>query len=136
VILVLDASIAVKWFVADGNESDAVAERVLRDLASSPGKFVVPELFTYEMLAVLCKRLPQASDAQRAIDRLARLGIRRVRADEKLSRTAVRLAYRHRLTGYDAAYAALALELRGTWLTLDEAAHRRIEAAGISTLAS
>jgi hypothetical protein len=35
----------------------------------------------------------------------------------------------------NATYAALAMELGGTWLTLDAAAHRRIEALGISTLA-
>jgi predicted nucleic acid-binding protein len=136
VIRVLDASIAVKWFAPDGDAGDAVAERVLRDVAAAPTKYVVPELFVHEMLAVLCRRIPQASDAQRAVERLTRLGLRRVRVDEKLARATVRLAYQYRLTAYDATYAALAAELSGTWLTLDEAAHRRIEALGISTLAS
>jgi predicted nucleic acid-binding protein len=132
----LDASIAVKWFVPDGDANDAVAEQALRDVAAHPARYVVPELFVYEMLAVLCRRFKQASDAQRAMDRLTRLGLRRVRTDERLARTAIRLAYRHRLTGYDASYAALAVELPATWLTLDEEAHRRMEPVGISRLAT
>src|SRR5206468_1836046 len=100
-----------------------------------PSRYVVPELFVHELLAVLCKRFKQASSTQRAMDRLARLGIRRVRTDEKLARTAIRLAYRHKLTGYDATYAALAVELPATWLTLDQEAHRRVAEAGLSRLA-
>jgi predicted nucleic acid-binding protein len=134
-IFVLDASIAVKWFIPDGDAGDAAAERILRDIAVRPAKYVVPELFMYELLSVLCRRFRQAGDAQRAIARLGRIGLRRVRMDERLARTAVRLAYRHRLTGYDAAYAALATEISATWLTLDKQAHQRLEALGISRLA-
>jgi predicted nucleic acid-binding protein len=133
---VLDASIAVKWFVPDGDANDAVAERVLRDLSSHPSRYIVPELFIHEMLAVLCKRFKQVSDAQRAMDRLTRLGLRRMRADERIMRTAIRLAYQYKLSGYDATYAALAVELPATWLTLDAEAHRRAAAAGISEIAS
>ena len=135
-IFVLDASIAVKWFIADGDAGDAAAERILRDVALRPAKYVVPELFMYELLSVLCRRFRQVGDAQRAIARLGRIGLRRVRIDERLARTAVRLAYRHRLTGYDAAYAALATELSATWLTLDEKVHQRLESLGISRLAT
>jgi predicted nucleic acid-binding protein len=135
-IWVLDASIAVKWFTPDGDANDAVAARVLRDLSAQPSRYVVPELFIHEMLAVLCKRIKQASNAQRAMDRLTRLGLRRMRTDERLARTAIRLAYRHKLTGYDATYAALAVELPATWLTFDEEAHRRIAGAGISQIAT
>jgi predicted nucleic acid-binding protein len=52
--------------------------------------------------------------------------------DDVIVRRAAKLAFDHRLGGYDACYAALALELRGTWLTFDAAAHARIEALGIS----
>jgi predicted nucleic acid-binding protein len=135
-IYVLDASIAVKWFIPDGDAGDAAAERILRDIALRPAKYVVPELFMYELLSVLCSRFRQAGDAQRAIARLARIGLRRVRMDERLVRTAVRLAYRRRLTGHDAAYAALATEISATWLTLDEQAHQRLQALGISRLAT
>jgi predicted nucleic acid-binding protein len=131
VISVLDASVAVKWFAPDGDGDDSVAEALLRAIAEHPRRFVVPELFVYEVFSVLCRRLRQARDVNSAVDRLVRLGIRRVRLDEALVRRAARLAYDRRITGYDACYAALAFELDGRWLTFDRAAHSRVEALGI-----
>lgn len=40
------------------------------------------------------------------------------------------------LTGYDACYAALALDLKGCWLTFDEKAQKLIEKDKISCLLS
>jgi predicted nucleic acid-binding protein len=135
-IAVLDSSVALRWFAPDGDALDAIAERVLRDIVAHPAGFVVPELFFHEVLAVLCLRMMQAKDARRGIERLARLGLRRVRLDDRIASTAVRLAYRHRLSGYDACYAALAVEFDGEWLTLDEAAHNRVAQLGISRVPS
>jgi len=132
VIAVLDTSIAAKWFAPDGDAGDAVAERLLRDVVARPRRFVVPELFFYEMTAVLCRRMRQARDAYAALQRLARLGLRRIRLDDRLLRRAIHLAYDYKLSGYDACFAALAMDLGGVWLTLDGAAHRRLAALGVS----
>ena len=133
-IWVPDVSVAVKWFAPDGDEEDAQAEAVLRRVAAQPRHFAVPELFFHELLAVLCRRLRQARDVAAAIDRATRLGMRRVRLDARLVQRAARVAFDHKLTGYDACYVALAWELDGKWLTFDEAAHRRIESMGCSAL--
>ena len=103
-IAVLDTSIAVKWFAPDGDAGDAVAERLLRDVVARPRRFVVPELFFYEMTAVLCRRMRQARDAYTALQRLARLGLRRIRLDDCLLRRAAHLAYDYKLSGYDACF--------------------------------
>ncbi len=133
-IYVVDASIAVKWFAPDGDATDRVAESVLHQLVRQPRGFVVPELFFHELLSVLCRRLGQARDVSAAMDRTVRLGIRRVRLDERLTRRAARLAFDQRITGYDACYLALALEFGGTWLTLDARAHARVAALGASSV--
>src|SRR5438309_301677 len=65
-------------------------ERLLRDVVARPRRFVVPELFFYEMTAVLCRRMSQARDAYTALRRLAQLGLRRVRLDDRLLRRATR----------------------------------------------
>ena len=135
-IKVLDASIAVKWFAPDGDATDATAEALLREVGAHPRRFVVPELFVYEVLSVLCRRLAQARDVSAAIDRLVRLGIRRVRLDDRLVRRAGRLVFERRITGYDACYAALAYELDGRWLTFDRAAYTRVEPLGICDIPS
>jgi predicted nucleic acid-binding protein len=131
-IAVLDASVAIKWFAPDREAGDVAAVRVLREVVAHPTRFAVPELFFYEMLAVLCRRMRQATDARAAYARLARLGLRRVRLDDRLVQRATRLAYERRLGGYDACYAALAAEVRGVWLTFDRAAHARLTGMGIS----
>lgn len=130
-IAVIDASIAIKWFAADGDRTDAAAEAVLRQVVAQPRGFVVPELFFNELLAVLCRRLKQANDVARALDRVHRLGLRRFALDSRLTRRAARIAFDHRVTGYDACYAALALELEATWLTFDNAAARRLASLDI-----
>ena len=53
------------------------------------------------------------------------------RAEVEDDARVARLAFGHRITGYDACYAALAFELDGKWLTFDRAAHARVEALGI-----
>lgn len=132
-IWIPDVSIAIRWFAPDGDAGDAHAEAVLRRIAAGPGAFVVPELFFHELLAVLCRRLRQVGDVVRAMDRATRLGVRRVRLDDRLVRRAARIAFDHRVTGYDACYVALAWELDGKWLTFDSEAHGRVAAMGCST---
>ena len=135
-IRVVDTSVAVRWFAPDGDASDAVADRILARVVSHPNKHVVPELFGYELLAVLCRRLADASAVTRAMRRLDRLAMRRVRQDPLLVEATARLALRHRLTGYDAAYLAVAEALGGRWVTLDAAAHRRASRTGLVELAA
>jgi predicted nucleic acid-binding protein len=133
-IAVLDASVAIRWFAPDGDPGDGAAVRVLRDVVAHPARFVVPELFFYEMLGVLCRRMRQATDARAAYVRLVRLGLRRVRLDARLVQRATRLVYERRLGGYDACYVALAAELKAVWLTFDRAAHARLAGTGLSRL--
>lgn len=127
-IEVIDPSVAVRWFAPDGDAGDAQAERLLEAVVAHPRLFAVPELFFHELLAVLCRRLRQARDVAAALDRTSRLGLRRVRLDGKMTSRAARLAFDYRIGGYDACYVALALELRGVWVTFDRAAHDRIAA--------
>ncbi len=131
-IWVVDASVAVRWLIA-GEEhphADAVLERMLE----SPRSFAVPELFAFEVYAVLCRLHPNATEAfLRGIVPVLQCGILRHPMTVELARTADRFV-RIGLTGYDACYAALAMELRGSWLTFDEQAHRRLADSGVSHL--
>jgi predicted nucleic acid-binding protein len=53
---VLDASVAIRWFLED--EFDENAERVLNRLVHEPGLFAVPELFCFETFSVLQRLHP------------------------------------------------------------------------------
>lgn len=123
---VLDASVAIKWFVKD-EPLVLEAANVLNEVGRDPSSFLVPELFMNELLAVLC-RLPESRPAQvkEALGLVESLGLMRVGNGHELLALAADFAGRWKLSGYDALYAALA-ELSGAvWLTADRRAARRI----------
>ena len=60
-IRVVDASIAVRWFAPGRDASDDVAARVLFGVGARPREYAVPELFYYEVLTVLCRKLDDAN---------------------------------------------------------------------------
>jgi len=129
---IVDASVAVRWFIEE--EAHVHADEVLKRLVNEPRRFAVPELFSFEVFAVLHRLHPDAIQVfSKAIIPLLQGGIFRHPMTEKLALKAshfVRLG----LTGYDACYAALAKDLKGLWLTFDEKAHRILEREKVSCL--
>lgn len=125
-MIVLDASVAVKWFVADEPLAEE-AERVLRAVEFDPSAYIVPDLFTNELLAVLC-RLPgsRPSAVQEALDLVQALGLTCVGNGPELLAQAGDFAVRWGLSGHEATYVALAALCDGAWLTADCRAARRV----------
>lgn len=133
-IWVLDASVAVRWYLSD--EADPRADVVLEAAVSEPRRFAVPELFAFEVYAVLQRVHPNGSNVFRqGVLPLLQGGMLRHPMTEALAAGADRFV-RMGLTGYDACYAALAEDLNGRWLTFDEKAHRCIASEEVSCLLS
>ena len=63
-MIVLDASVAAKWFVDREPLADE-AQVVLSHIESDPSAYVVPELFMNELLAVLCRLRPRGPSPHR-----------------------------------------------------------------------
>jgi len=121
---VLDASVAIRWFV--GESAHPNSDAVLEALLTYPHRFAVPELFTYEVLAVLYRHHPSARAVfEEDVDQVLRSGVLRYPMTPNISTRSERFV-RLGLTGYDAVYVALAEELDATWLTFDTKAHLRI----------
>jgi predicted nucleic acid-binding protein len=129
---VVDASVAVKWFLIEDHND--YADQVLKRLVDNPELFAVPELFTFEVFSVLARLHPNALHTYReGVLPLLQGGIFRYPMTGDLATKAY--AYtRKGLAGYDACYAALAEELDGQWLTFDEKAHRLIASENVSVL--
>ena len=129
---VLDASVAIKWFVPhEAGATEAIA--ILEEVRDAPAAFAVPELFFNQMLAVLARLLGRdAAAVQQFLDDLQDLGFERIGNGRELLACAADLACRHRLTGYDAVYAASARLTGGCWLTADLKAHRKVRHLQIS----
>jgi predicted nucleic acid-binding protein len=129
-IWVLDASVAVRWFLKD--ESHPNADAVLQRLIDAPQFFAIPELFSFEVYAVLCRVHPSGHKAfVEGIVPILNGGILRQPMTKSLATGANRFV-RKGLTGYDACYAALAREMKGKWLTFDRQAHGILYGEGIS----
>ena len=133
-LLVIDASVAVKWFVSS-EPGAAEAIEILDRIRDSPAEFVVPELFFNEMLAILTRLLGRDDAAVRSyLEALQDLGFQRIGNGRELLARAAQLACAHHLTGYDAVYAASAQLIAGCWLTADDKAQRKIRRLRISKI--
>lgn len=133
---VLDASIAVEWFVETDASFGGGALSVLERVRDEPDRFLVPALFYQEVHAVLCRKLAAASEVGSALRHLWSLGIRCVPWEPRVAELAAELAFRFRVSGYDATYLAAAQMTGGVWLTLDRKAHERVASLGLSRLSS
>lgn len=133
-IWIVDASVAVRWYLEE--EAHYVADEVLRRIVEEPRRFTVPELFAFEVYAVLQRLHPHGLLAfRKGVIPLLQGGMLRHPMTDGLAVKANRFVKKG-LTGYDACYAALALDLKGCWLTYDKKAHQRIEMEGVSCLLS
>lgn len=133
-IWVIDASVALRWYLKD--EAHQHADRVLRRLLLKPEEFAVPELFGFELLSVLARMTDTADDIfKRGVMPILNGGILRYPMTEELASGAITYVKRG-LTGYDAVYVALADLLNGKWLTFDSKAHRKIAGLNRSVLLS
>ena len=120
-IWIVDASVALRWFVEE--EFHPNADEVLNKIVEEPERFAVPEIFTFELYAVLQRVHPAGLDVfNKGVVPLLEGGIFRHPMTEKLAAGAYRYT-KIGLTGYDACYAALAQDFKGTWLTFDRLAH-------------
>ncbi len=129
-IWVIDASVAVKWFLKD--ETHPQAEAILERLISKPEFFAIPELFCFEVFSVLSRVHPYGGKV--FVDSVLPLlegGLFRQPMTASLAANAEQFV-KMGMTGYDACYAALAKEIKGMWLTFDEKAHRLITKQNIS----
>jgi predicted nucleic acid-binding protein len=119
---VLDASVAVRWYLSDEEHpnADAVLERILE----SPELFAVPELFFFEVYAVLARRHPRPAETyHESFLPIVESGIYRHPMTAALSARGMPFLARG-LSGYDACYAGLADELGARWITFDRQAPR------------
>lgn len=119
--VVSDASVALKWFHAEGEEEVAEARALLTAHKERRIALAVLDLTLYEVGNALLRGRAAASAAQVAtvLDSLVEI-CPAARLDPEELRLAAKLAERHDLTMYDAAYAAAAKSRKATLATSDD----------------
>jgi predicted nucleic acid-binding protein len=123
-LLVVDASVAAKWFLpAAGETLTEEALGLLRRYAKGDVRFIVPDLFWAEFANILWKAVRQgrvtATTAELAIETMKSRNFPAVPSLELLEEAFI-IATTFRRSVYDALYVALAVRLRAHLVTADE----------------
>ena len=122
--LVVDASVAVKWFIRDPNEENDVVSAVdiLAGIGENSIKVIQPPHWIAEVTAVLARLQPDLSDD--AIDLLDAMELP-TRAESSVYKLASHLATELNHHLFDTLYHALALQDNATLLTADHRYFRK-----------
>lgn len=123
---IVDASIAAVWLLPDEEHdvAEAAMDRLIRDEAAAPD-LLLHEIRSILLIAEKRKRI-EGDDVLTALIRLQQLPIRLAGGGDNA--LIVRLARKHQLSAYDAAYLALALTEGVPLATLD----RKLQQAAVS----
>ncbi len=123
-LLVLDASVAAKWFLPSVDEPLAEeAQALLRRYANGDIEFAVPDLFWAEIGSILWKSVRtgrlSSKAATEALTTMLQCGFPTVPSRE-LAEDALAIALSTGRTVYDAMYLALAVQRDTSMITADE----------------
>ncbi|MBI1860066.1 MAG: type II toxin-antitoxin system VapC family toxin, partial [Deltaproteobacteria bacterium] len=99
-IQIVDASVAIKWFLPEKNSEASLA--ILKAIENNPTEFAVPELFFNEMLSVFCRLCRSGKEIVDNVHLLEELGLQRIGNGSELLGCAAKLAFDYKLSGYDA----------------------------------
>jgi predicted nucleic acid-binding protein len=118
-VLVIDSSVAIKWFKPDDEPGLDEALALLEQHRERAITLAAPAHLRLEVLnALWSRRLDEATLRQVAQD-LEDYDLEWHPIDSALARDAAAISARHRLTLYDAAFAALAVALDTELVTAD-----------------
>lgn len=117
--LVVDASVALKWFMTERPDEQNVAEAALvgKSIETSRAELFAPPHWIAEIISVLARLDPPAVDG--ALTTLGSLEYVTI-CDQLAMRRAADLAIKHRHHLFDTLYHAVALETGATLVTADE----------------
>jgi len=129
-ILVIDASVAIKWFVREEGHEEA------RRLLEKPETLHAPDLFAPELANVAWKKATRGEigrDQAVAIVRIIRRGVPTLYSSALFHERALELAFALAHPVYDCIYLACAETLGGTLVSADIAFLETAKKAGIAT---
>lgn len=124
-MIILDASVVVKWFSEEEYTDKALAIR--ERIRVGEERVLVPDLLLYELANAL-KYNPSfdANDVSDALTSIFDMDLDIVTPIPEIINSAVTLAFEHNITVYDAFYIALAKEIELTFITADRRLSERV----------
>ncbi len=124
-MIILDASVVVKWFSEEEYTEKALAIR--ERIGMGEERVIVPDLLLYELANAL-KYNPRfdANDVSDALTSIFDMDLEIVTPIPEIINLAVALAFEYNITVYDAFYIALAKDLELTFITADRRLCERV----------
>jgi|SRR3989339_1304484 len=131
--LVIDSSVAVKWLNKQGESNTTQADKVLKGVQNEKVYLLMPELAKYEVgNALLYKQMP-FQNASGSLATFYGIPIQFVPQDQSQAQSAMRMAYEHKVTFYDASFMALAKERKADLIT-DNPKHQEKRVVGVNVV--
>lgn len=121
---VVDASVAVKWFVPESHTA------IAKDIMLQPGTTHVPDLFRAEVVSVLCRKIQvkelSADEGREAVTAFMQLPLQ-FHPTADLLVPAFEIALESRQYVYDCVYLILAAQLNLRMVTADKRFYKAIQ---------
>jgi len=125
-MVVVDASVVLKWFLPEEGAPEAMT--ILNDHVFGREEIFVPDLLFYEIVnALRYKHDLDTHAVERFIEVLSWFELKRIGTDEQFLKEIPRLAREFDISGYDAAYVALAHIFHCSLITADAKLAQKIE---------
>lgn len=119
--IVLDASIAVKWFNIKNEDNVDIALEIQRRKISNKLEIIVPDLFFLEILnAFITKSKFSSGDVFIIEEALHKMNLIIIFPDNNILKNAIKIAYNSHLTIYDSLYLEVAKVNNALLLTEDK----------------
>lgn len=133
--LVVDSSVIVKWFAKQDEADRPQALFIRKRFLSHQLNLIVPDLVFYEIINVLkTKKEVEGQDAKETIKFLFAHPFYTVWPSQALFLSALKIAYDHELTIYDAIYVALAQGVACSLITADKKLQSKCKSLDICLL--
>lgn len=128
-VFVPDASVLLKWVLpSEGEASSAIALQIRDAYLRKQIELVLPSLWIYEVGNTLSRKFPE--QAGLLLKAFLDFELEEFPTSEEWVKKALYLTQRYQVTFYDASYHALALLLKGRFVTADEKYVRKAGKAG------
>ena len=125
-LLVLDASVILKWFLEE--EYSDVALKIRENFYREIYRIIEPDFLLYEFVNVLrYNPVYTEEDVVKAVNSLIEADIDIVLPTVELLEVAVNIAKRYDVTVYDAIYIALAKLISGVYITADKKLYEKVK---------
>lgn len=125
-LLILDASVVVKWFKKEADTENAL--KIREQFHRGEHEIIVPDLLLYEISNALRYDKKFSKEViEKAINTLIEMDIIITIPSEELISEALKIALNLDMTVYDAVYISLANQTNGTFVTADEKLFEKIK---------